>query len=97
MGFFNCEGGFFMFGKDMTIKLFEDKIRSLEKQLEDANAQLKIYKEHEAELDRLKNEYFESIELVKKIRDRYAEEIEINENIHKEYRKEFERLIKKVS
>lgn len=87
-----------MFGKEKNItqKLYEDRIRKLENENKYLKNQIELYKKHEEKTKELNDEYKDLIKQTKEMQIRVRKQLEFAEELCKEYKGEFEKRVKQI-
>ena len=87
-----------MFGKEKNItqKLYEDRIRKLENENKYLKNQIELYKKHEEKTKELNDEYKDLIKQTKEMQVRVKKQLEFAEELCKEYKGEFEKRVKQI-
>ena len=81
--------------KDITTKLYEDKIRKLEKENNYLKNQVELYKSQQQDVEKLYVEYKRLIADVKALRDKVNKQFTESQKVVELYKKEVDKFVNK--
>lgn len=81
--------------KDITTKLYEDKIRKLEKENNYLKNQVEIYRTQRQDVENLHEEYQQLIADVKALRDKVNKQFTESQKVVESYKKEVDKFVNK--